>query len=163
MVEIEVILDDRKLRMFANMITTSICDVLMFCPSLRNMKLLLEKALSHVKICKYSPNYILRFKLTIAQQEVLAGANKALKENKQANSGIKLATKHVILNIVVSAHKESSMKTMAKTFGVHVKNITGVVLCHKVIDHSGAFLWCLSTKKKTTYGILVQVRNVVVQ
>jgi hypothetical protein len=67
MVEVEVILDDQKLRMFASMIATSIWDVLMFCPSPRNWKLVLEKALSHVKICKYLPNYILLFKLVIVQ------------------------------------------------------------------------------------------------
>jgi hypothetical protein len=162
MVEVEVILNGHKLHMFASMIATSLWDVLMFCPSPRNMKLVVKKTLFHVKICKYLPKYILPFKLAIAQQEVLAGVNKDVKENKQANSGIKLATKHVILNAIVSAHKEFSMITMAKTLTVCVKNIIGVVLCHKVIDQSRAFLWCLLVRKKKN-GILVQVRNVVLQ
>jgi hypothetical protein len=67
MVEVEVTLDDQKLHMFASMIATSIWDVLMFCPSPRNRKLILEKTLFHVKICKYLPNYILPFKLVIVQ------------------------------------------------------------------------------------------------
>jgi hypothetical protein len=59
---------------------------------------------------------------------VLIGVNKALKKKKQTNNGIKLATKHVILNAIISAHKESSMRTMAKTLGVHVNNII-VLFC----------------------------------
>jgi hypothetical protein len=78
MVEIEVILNDRKLHMFASMIATSIWDVLMFYPSPRNRLLVLEKALFHVKIYKYLPNYILPFKLAIVQQEVLTKINKVL-------------------------------------------------------------------------------------
>jgi len=132
MVEIEVILDDQELRMFASMIATSIWDVLTFCPSPRNKKLVLKKALSHVKICKYLQIYILPFKLVIAQQEVLSRVNKVLKKHKQTNNDIKHATKHVILNTTVNAHKEFSMRIMAKTLGVHVKNITCVVLCCKM-------------------------------
>jgi hypothetical protein len=140
MVKVEVILNDQKLHMFTNMITTFIWDVLMFCPSPRNKKLVLKKTLPHVKMYKYLPNYILPFKLVIVQQEVLARVNKDVKENKQANNGIKRGTKHVILNATISAHKESSMKTMAKTFGVHVKNIICVVLHHKAINQSRVLL-----------------------
>jgi hypothetical protein len=94
---------------------------------------------------------------------VFTRVSKALKEKKQINSDIKLATKHVILNAVVNAHKESSMRTMAKTLGVHVKNITCVVLRRKAIDQSKALLWRLLMRKKRTNGISVQVRNVVLQ
>jgi len=65
---------------------------------------------------------------------VLTRVSKGLEENKQANNDIKLATKHVILNATISVHKETSMKTVAKTLGVHVGNITSVVLCCTVID-----------------------------
>ncbi len=93
MVETKVILDDQDLHMFASMITTFVWDILMFCPGPRNMKLVLKKALFHVKIYKYLLDYILPSKLAIAQQEVLVGVSKSLKENKQANNGIKFATK----------------------------------------------------------------------
>jgi hypothetical protein len=120
-----VILDDQELHRFASRITIFVWDILMFCACPRNMKLVLEKTLFHVKICKYFLDYILPFKLTITQQEVLVGVSKALEENKQqtmasslqqnkqVNNGIKL----VILNVTVSAHKESSMRTVTKTFG----------------------------------------------
>jgi hypothetical protein len=78
MVEIEVILNDRELHMFVSMIATSIWDVLMFCQNPRNRLLVLKKALSHVIIYKYLPNYILPYKLAIAQEEVLTRVNKAL-------------------------------------------------------------------------------------
>jgi hypothetical protein len=93
MKKIEVILDDQELHKFASMITTFVWDILMFCPGPRNMKLVLKKASFHVKICKYLLDYILPFKLAIAQQEVLVGVSKVLEENKQANNGIKFATK----------------------------------------------------------------------
>jgi hypothetical protein len=57
-VKVEVILDDQELHMFASMIATSIWDVLMFCPSPKNKKLVLEKALFHVKKYKYLSIYI---------------------------------------------------------------------------------------------------------
>jgi hypothetical protein len=79
----KVILDDQELHRFASMITIFVWDILMFSAGSRNMKLVLEKALFHVKICKYFIDYILPFKLTIAQQEVLVGVSKVLEENKK--------------------------------------------------------------------------------
>jgi hypothetical protein len=75
------------------MTTTFVWDILMFCVGPRNMKLIIEEVLFHVKICKYLLDYILPFKLAIVQQEVLVGISKVLEENKQANNGIKFATK----------------------------------------------------------------------
>jgi hypothetical protein len=55
----KVILDYQDLHMFASMITTFVWNILMFCLGPRNMKLVLEKTLFHVKICKYLLDYIL--------------------------------------------------------------------------------------------------------
>jgi hypothetical protein len=64
----------------------------------------LGHVLSHSQIVVDFPNYILLSKLGIAQQEVLVGFSKALKENQGVNSSVKLVTKHVLLTAVVSAH-----------------------------------------------------------
>jgi len=88
----------------------------------------MEKALSNVKISKNLPNYILPVKDALAQQEVVTGVTKVLEENKQVNSGVKLATKHDLLIAIVNARTESSKKVIARTIGVHVKNISSAIL-----------------------------------
>jgi hypothetical protein len=88
---------------------------------------------------------------------------KVLKENKQADSGVKLATKHVLLTVIVNAHIESSKRVIARTIGVRVRNISSVILQHNVIDSIGGFLWSLSMKEKKSNGILFIAKNVVQQ
>ncbi len=130
------ILDDRKQRQIASKIVDFIFHDLLLCPRPRNRKLVMERVLSHVKVCKNLLDYILPTKIAMVQQEILVGVNKALKENKQANIGPRLATKHVILTASMGAHNVSSIKGVAEALGVHVRNVLSAMLHHKVIDNS---------------------------
>jgi len=52
---------------------------------------------------------------------------------------------------------------MTRTIGVHVRNISGAILWHNVIDSIGDFLWSLFVKEKKSNGIFFIVKNVVQQ
>lgn len=123
----------------------------------------MEKTLSNVKISKDLPDYILHVKDALAQQEVVIGITKVLEQNKQVNNGVNLTTKHVLLIVIVNARIESSKKVMTRTIGVHVRNISGAILWHNVIDSIGDFLWSLFVKEKKSNGIFFIVKNVVQQ
>lgn len=123
----------------------------------------MEKTLSNVKISKDLPDYILHVKDALAQQEVVIGITKVLEQNKQVNNGVNLTTKHVLLTVIVNARIESSKKVMTRTIGVHVRNISGAILWHNVIDSIGDFLWSLFVKEKKSNGIFFIVKNVVQQ
>jgi hypothetical protein len=58
----KVILDDRDLQWFASLIVNSILKILIQCLGPTSRKLVMEKALSNVKISQDLPNYILPFK-----------------------------------------------------------------------------------------------------
>jgi hypothetical protein len=63
----------------------------------------------------------------------------------------------------VNARIEFSKRVMTRTIGVHVRNISGAILWHNVIDSIGDFLWSLSVKEKKSNGIFFIVKNVVQQ
>ncbi len=50
---------------------------------------------------------------------------KALDENKHVQNNVQLATKHVILIVAINVHITSSIKGVARAFGVHHRNIMG--------------------------------------
>jgi hypothetical protein len=101
----------------------------MVCPRPKNKKLVLDKAIFHVKVCEYLPSYILPIKVTITQQEVLAGVMKALDDNQNSTNIVRLTTKHVILTIV-NAHSlfvfnarccKRSLRPSQKCYGNYFK------------------------------------------
>jgi hypothetical protein len=78
---------------------------------------------------------------------------KALDENRGSNGGVKLVAKHVLWTIVVSAHSSSSTRDVAKTFGVHHRNVSAAISRRKLIDDNGFTLWSLSMRMKRTNGL----------
>ncbi len=62
----------------------------------------------------------------------------------------------MLLIIVVSVHSSSSTKDVAKTLGVHHKNLSAT------IDDNGFALWSLSMKKRGTNGLPKLLRKVVI-
>lgn len=50
----------------------------------------------------------------------------ALDENKHSNSGVKLATKHALLIVVVNVHNSSLKRDVVRAFGVHHRNIDAI-------------------------------------
>jgi hypothetical protein len=123
---------------------------------------MMAKAISHVKVHNDFLDYILLAKATIAQQKVLASVMKALDENQGSNSGVKLVAKHVLLIVVISAHNSSSTKDVAKTLGVHHRNVSAVISRKKLIDDNGFALWSLFVKKKRTDGLLELLKKTVI-
>ncbi len=87
---------------------------------------------------------------------------KALDENKNSNSGVKLATKHELLIIVVSVHNSSSRKDITRTRGVHHRNIVVVLSRRKMINDSGLTLWSLFVRKKRIDELLKLLKEVVI-
>jgi hypothetical protein len=77
-----------------------ILSTLMVCPGPKNKKLVLNKAIFHVKVCEYLPSCILSIKVAITQQEVRAGVMKALDDNQNSTNSVQFTTKHVILTVV---------------------------------------------------------------
>jgi hypothetical protein len=92
---------------------------------------------------------------------VVAIVIKVLEGNKQVDSGLQLATKHALLIAIVSAHIEFSKRVIAKTIGVHVRNILSAILWQTVINSIGSFLWSLFMREKKSDGIFFIVKNVV--
>jgi len=119
----------------------------------------MEKALYNVKISIDLLDYILHVKNAFAQQNVVVGVTKYLENNKQANSGVKFVTKHVLQIAIVSAHIEFSMRVIARTIGVHVKNISSAILQCNVIDSTSSFLWSLYVREKISDGIFLIIKN----
>jgi len=60
----------------------------MVCLRPKNKKLVLDKAIFHVKVCEYLPSCILPIKVAITQQEVLARVMKALDDNQNSTSSV---------------------------------------------------------------------------
>ncbi len=116
------------------MIVDSILKIFVKCPGARSRKLVIKKALCNVNFLKDLLDYILLVKDALAQQEVVARVIKALEEYKQANNGVKLAAKHVLLTPIVNAHTKSSRRVIARTIWVHVRNISSAILRRNVID-----------------------------
>ncbi len=73
---------------------------------------------------------------------------KALDEKWHSNYDVKLATKHTILIIVVSAYNSSSRKDLARALNVHHRNIIVVLSRHTIINDSGLALWSLRMRKR---------------
>jgi hypothetical protein len=67
----------------------------------------------------------------------------------------------VLLIIVVSVHTSLSTKDVAKTLGVHHKNLNATISWQKLIDDNGFALWSLFMKKRGTNG-LPKLRKVVI-
>jgi len=127
-----------------------------------NKKLMMAKAISHVKVHDDLLDYILPTKAAITQQEVLASVMKALDENQGSNNSVKLAAKHVLLIVVISAHSSSSTKDVAKTLCVHHRNVSAVISRKKLINDNGFALWSLSMKKKRIDGLLELFRKAII-
>ncbi len=87
---------------------------------------------------------------------------KALDENRHSKNGVKLATKHTILTIVVNAHNSSLKRDVARAFGVHHRNNLVVFSRHTIIDDSGLTLWSLSIRRKSTNGLLDFLRKAII-
>jgi hypothetical protein len=69
---------------------------------------------------------------------------KSLGEVKKSCSSVKLATKHVLLIVVISFGGNSSQKAKAHVLGVHHHNISHAIMCQRVMDLSNEFQWPLS-------------------
>jgi hypothetical protein len=74
----------------ANLIVKFISKTLLVGPGPKNKKVMMEKTLSHVKVCDHMHDYILLSKVAIAQQEVLTGVMRALDENRHSNRVLNL-------------------------------------------------------------------------
>jgi hypothetical protein len=83
---------------------------------------------------------------------------RSLQEIKQANSGAKLASKHVILS--VSAGPISSMKNIAKVLGVHCQNIDIAMHRHNITSDTCDVLWSLFVKNRRTDGYTIGAKIV---
>lgn len=82
--------------------------------------------------------------LAIVQEKVIMGLMKSLGEVKKSCSSVKLATRHVLLIVVISPGGNSSQRAKARVLGVHHCNISHVIMCRKVMDLSNEFQWSLS-------------------
>jgi len=97
-------MEEREQWRYTMIITQFIFSTLMVCLRPKNKKLVLDKAIFHVKVCEYLPSCILPIKVAITQQEVLARVMKALDDNQNSTSSVWLTTKHVILIVIVNIH-----------------------------------------------------------
>jgi hypothetical protein len=108
------------------------------------------------------PNHILLVKFSIVQQKMIVGMAKALDENKHVQCDVQFVTKHVILTTAISAHTTSLVTGVARTFGVHHKNVMGAISRRMLMDANGFSLWSLFMRKESTNGLLGLVKEVVI-
>jgi hypothetical protein len=127
---------------------------LTICFGPKSRKLVMEKTISHVKVCDDLLDKKIPTKTIIAQQEVLARMMKALDEYKHSNNGVKLVAKHTILTSTISVHNSSSRRDVARALGVHHRYILVVLSRHTIIDGSGLTLWSMYIRRKRTDGLL---------
>lgn len=64
---------------------------------------------------------------------------KSLGKVKKSCSSVKLATRHVLLIVVISSRGNSSQKAKARILGVHHCNISHVIMCQRVMDLNNEF------------------------
>ncbi len=86
---------------------------------------------------------------------------KSLGEVKQSCFTSKLATKHVLLTMVVSFMGSSLMRSKAQVLGVHPQNIGLAVERRRIMNQSGDFLWNLSLRKKRSDVLSPSIKVVI--
>lgn len=119
----------------------------------------MEKFLANPKIKVNTPNYILPTRLAIAQKEVKVRMNKSSEKIKQANFSAKLASKHLIPSVIISAWPTSSIRNIAKVLGVHRKNIEIEMQRCKITSDTSDALWSLPFKKKKVDGCIIATKT----
>ena len=96
--DVEDFMTAREKNRLATVIVDSIRRNLDVCPGPRSRKSVIGRVLDHSRLCADVPDYVLPKKLAVAQQEILRGVTIRLDEVRSANSALKLAIKHAILD-----------------------------------------------------------------
>jgi hypothetical protein len=79
---------------------------------------------------------------------------KILNENKKMKNNIQLAIKHAILITTINVHITSSIRGVARTFGVHHKNIMGVFSRMMLMDTLQEILYYITIQFVTSCDYL---------
>jgi len=85
---------------------------------------------------------------------VIVEVAKTLDENKHVQNNVQLATKHAILSATINLHITSSTRGVARAFGVHHKNIMGVLSCMMLVDTLQEILYYVTIQFVTTCDYL---------
>ncbi len=91
---------------------------------------LVDFALKHFKFSKQ----------VIVEQDLLLGLAQFLDEVKRSNNATKLATKHVILTMIVSSDNSFSCRRKTYLLNVHTRNVVKVVKRQELMNAFGKFL-----------------------
>jgi hypothetical protein len=83
---------------------------------------------------------------------VLVGVSQSLGKIKQANSNVKLSSKHCILATNINAKPTSLMRYIARLLGAHHHIAFNAMERHKVFNDYCVVLWTFSFRKKRTNG-----------
>lgn len=141
-------LPEREERRIALSIAKAIQSGLEACPGPNTRKSVLSRTLGHGLVKGDLPDHILPSKSAMAYQEIVDGVNARLGQVKGCNSLAELATKHAILDATVSAHRNSSMREVARALGIHHRNISKAISKRELMHSGGDFLVVLSIRRR---------------
>ncbi len=79
---------------------------------------------------------------------------KTLNENKRVQTNVQLAIKHVILIAAINVHITSSIRGVARAFGVHHRNIMGALSRMMLMDTLQEILYYVTMQFATTCDYL---------
>jgi hypothetical protein len=130
-------------------------------PWLVARKAVMQRVLLNLIVVSSVPKHFKFSKQGVAEQRLLSDLVQSLTEVKRSNTRVKLATKHVILTVVVSTNSKSSLRQKALLLNVHPRNMHKVVECRKLISLSREFLWTLSIHKQRTNVICRATKEMV--
>jgi hypothetical protein len=156
---VEEIMDSREKCKLAASISNYIFATLIICPGPQSKKLVLQRVLSNPKIQPNLLNHILPTKIAIAQQEVLVGINKSIKEVRRSNSNVELASKHCLISASINVGPSSSVTRIARVLNIHPRNIFDAYERRRLISDLGIPLWSLSIKKNKIDGCTTVVKK----
>jgi len=142
---------DREERRIALFIAEFICSKLSILLGPSSRKAVSGRVLDHKKVCGHLPNHILHSKVLTAYEEVVGGISACLDLVKRANSAVKLATKHAILDAVVSSGMgfsaigtgQSSLRHIRKVLQIHPCNLAVAISRREVMDNNEVFVCTL--------------------
>jgi hypothetical protein len=123
----------------------------------------MERILSNPSLSSNMPNPFLPPKAIVTNQELIAWICMSLVETKQANSNVKLATKHCIFTAIVSVGpRASSARGIARMFSMPHQNVVVAILCRALMCDNGVPLWTLIVRNKRSDDIMPSTRHTIV-
>ncbi len=146
----EQMMDEQEQRLIGKDIYDYIKTNFGICFGLKSWKLVMGKTLSFAIVFMGLPDHILHVNVSIARREVIVEVAKTLNENKHVQNNVQLAIKDVILIATINVHITSSIKGVARAFGVHHINIMGALSQMMLVDTLQEILYYVTIQFATT-------------